>query len=82
MNEPDRGVPLDNLLPYELRDVVQHDPIVYAVFLNCALRGTTREEALVECVKHLVKERAEVLDRFRDWAANSPPPVIIVRDRP
>lgn len=72
---------IEDLLPEALRDEYLTDDYVNVCFSTIRYRGGTREDALVLCVKELVKVRSTLLKELKDqtWLKQ---PVIIYRDPP
>lgn len=72
---------LKELVPEQLYEECSDDEIVYAVFSCIQHRNGTREDALVMCVKELVKNRRFLMEMLKKSLLLQPPPVIIYKDK-
>ncbi len=73
-------IEVDEIVPDQLADEYLHDPIVADVFNLIRYRNGSREEALIMCVKALVKQKDNYLEQLREYLTFGPKPVIIYKD--
>lgn len=63
---PDPTERLRMLVPHELVDAYQADPIVHGMFTRAAIHGLDRTQALIELVRELLRVKAETTKAFAD----------------
>lgn len=71
---------IEGLLPESLHDEYLNDEIVNVVFQSAAHHGIDREQALVTCIRELVRYKAIVLKRLKDQMFLQQP-VITYKDK-
>lgn len=72
---------LDELVPVELHDEFLNDEYVNTIFQSIRYRGGTREQALILCVKELVKVKAAQHKMLTEQILLQTPSVIIYKDK-